>query len=543
MTTNATSTTSHTAGEQRRLPATSALVIFVYALFCIGVAAQPIIWLLGYIADDGFYYLQIARHIASTGISTFDGINPTNGYHPGWMALMSALACCFHTREGLVRAAVFTALALHGVAAFLLAKLLGRYVPARAAWLGACGWLLNPYALRIMLTGTEAPLLLAMVLATVLGYLAILDRNTPITLRASASLGAALGACILSRTDQVFLAVLILGHVLYRAWRSGGASDGSRNLGAALKTVIIAGVVCILVVMPWLIYSYHSVGTLRQDSSEMKTLWAAALPFGGPNTPPLLGALGFTIGSWLLQPAVGLGGASPETQEPIVFLVCLAIIVLGSRSAKAHPAWRSATGLLIPVWGLLLVVGVLYGLYVKQLQIWHLAETALALYATMFLMLVMTVTSASSPKTAKIVWTVTVLFILAPIFRGTILKASYPWQRDVYRHGAGLYAHAPAGARIGCFNTGIPAYFSDREIINLDGLVNHAAVPYWKAHRFDEYLRDAHIDYIADEDYSLARGRQFSHGKLPTKVIATTPLTGWDPPVRSLFRIVSTPAP
>ncbi|MCA9573619.1 MAG: hypothetical protein KC656_37550, partial [Myxococcales bacterium] len=41
--------------------------------------------------DDSFYYLEIARHIVAGQGSTFDGIHPTNGYHPLWMAVCTAV--------------------------------------------------------------------------------------------------------------------------------------------------------------------------------------------------------------------------------------------------------------------------------------------------------------------------------------------------------------------------------------------------------------------------------------------------------------------
>jgi hypothetical protein len=38
--------------------------------------------------DDANYYLLVARNIAATGTSTFDGQSLTNGYHPLWLALL-----------------------------------------------------------------------------------------------------------------------------------------------------------------------------------------------------------------------------------------------------------------------------------------------------------------------------------------------------------------------------------------------------------------------------------------------------------------------
>src|SRR5207249_52514 len=38
--------------------------------------------------DDAFYYFQIARHLAQGRGFTFDGIHPTNGFHPLWLFLL-----------------------------------------------------------------------------------------------------------------------------------------------------------------------------------------------------------------------------------------------------------------------------------------------------------------------------------------------------------------------------------------------------------------------------------------------------------------------
>jgi len=44
-----------------------------------------------FMADDSFYYFQIARNIASGIGSTFDGNNLTNGYHPLWLIITSLI--------------------------------------------------------------------------------------------------------------------------------------------------------------------------------------------------------------------------------------------------------------------------------------------------------------------------------------------------------------------------------------------------------------------------------------------------------------------
>src|SRR5579871_74863 len=55
------------------------------AAFSLGI----VVWLLAagiqVTDEDGFYYFKIAQHVARGEGSTFDGLHPTNGYHPLWL--------------------------------------------------------------------------------------------------------------------------------------------------------------------------------------------------------------------------------------------------------------------------------------------------------------------------------------------------------------------------------------------------------------------------------------------------------------------------
>ncbi|MCC6194126.1 MAG: hypothetical protein IT518_06620 [Burkholderiales bacterium] len=41
--------------------------------------------------DDAFYYLVPAKNFVRSGVMSFDGVNPTNGFHPLWMAAVTLL--------------------------------------------------------------------------------------------------------------------------------------------------------------------------------------------------------------------------------------------------------------------------------------------------------------------------------------------------------------------------------------------------------------------------------------------------------------------
>ena len=68
-----------------------------WALTAVCAAWIGLIWLwepayLTLTVDDSYYYLQIARHLAAGDGFTFDGLNPTNGFHPLWLLLLSLIA-------------------------------------------------------------------------------------------------------------------------------------------------------------------------------------------------------------------------------------------------------------------------------------------------------------------------------------------------------------------------------------------------------------------------------------------------------------------
>jgi hypothetical protein len=56
---------------------------------------------LPFFEDDFFYYLVVAKNLVLHGVSTFNGIQPTNGYHPLWLLINALLYRIFGDRESL----------------------------------------------------------------------------------------------------------------------------------------------------------------------------------------------------------------------------------------------------------------------------------------------------------------------------------------------------------------------------------------------------------------------------------------------------------
>lgn len=62
------------------------IVVMSISLYAALSDAQNLSW-HWFIRDDAYYYFKVAQNISEGQGSTFDGINPTNGYHPLWMLI------------------------------------------------------------------------------------------------------------------------------------------------------------------------------------------------------------------------------------------------------------------------------------------------------------------------------------------------------------------------------------------------------------------------------------------------------------------------
>jgi hypothetical protein len=74
----------------------------------------------------------------------------------------------------------------------------------------------------------------------------------------------------------------------------------------------------------------------------------------------------------------------------------------------------------------------------------------------------------------------------------------YPWQADMRLGADWLAVNTAPQERIGAFNAGILAYYSGRTVINLDGVVNGAALGAIRERRILSYIQSQEIDYLFD---------------------------------------------
>ena len=486
-----------------------------YLFLAIGASLPTVV---NGLPDDAFYYLQVARHVASGLGSTFDGVEPTNGYHPLWMWLLIPVQA---VTRGAPEVSLRAALLLSGLLSLLSLWMLQRLLRARAgAWAAVTGLLLlawpRIFGLTTNLLESGLVLLLLFAVAWVLhrsgtappalnrsdtaplapdrGSIApwAPDRSCTVP-RASAwvpvvLLGAILGAACLARLDTVFLAVAFGVIGLHAAWKHRFPWDDEaaplRSRAGALAAT--AGVLAMAgaMVVPYLVWNLARFGHLQPVSGFVKSTF--------PHPRPHLAYI-WMYKEFTLLLVLGL-----------VFFVAslrrgastwLRILGLFGLAAALHMAWT----VLFMGWGVdrwyfvLLVPAGLLG------TPW-LVEEALA-----------RLPRAPAPaKGGRRPWTARRVARVALVAGGIV--AAVGVQAVSYRLRAERHLDAtrevalwardnlPADAVFGMSDAGVFAFFSGRVTVNLDGLINNYR--YQEAlrdGRFRDYLASRRIDFIYDQ--------------------------------------------
>jgi hypothetical protein len=498
--------------------------------------SHPPSWLVGLVPDDAFYYLQIARHLAAGHGSTFDGVHTTSGYHPGWMALLVPLAAALPESGALLRGALVLELLLHVAAAVALIGLFRRFTTPGLAVVGAVCWLANPFALYLSLQGVESALYalsLVILVRTVFRFV----ESPPAALRPHLELGGALALCFLARTEAGILAAVtcLVAPALRGSppWRRAG-----------LRSAVLIGATFTLGVLPWFLYCWLATGSPWQTSGVAKALWSQQL-FNALSPAERGIRAAVVTGRWLAPPWIG------TLDEPLDWLnpfVCVAMIPaacgllraarrpLENRPLIAWSAWLIGTTIL---------TGLIYGLFYWDAPDWYHTQPALLIFILIYAWIVHAA-GAGGRWGAVFGKGVPALLLLLTLFGAFSFYAdppiSYPWQWDFYNSQAEFEKLVPPGEPIGCFNAGIPGFFSQRRIVNLDGLVNDSVVPYFRTRTLDRYFHDEGIHYLADETFCLERAAPFLSGPVRLRPLASVPLRNWYAPRRFLWR-VETAAP
>ena len=491
------------------------------------------------IPDDAFYYFEIARNIANGRNVTFDGETLTNGFHPLWVVFLTPLYWITDDPDLAVHLA-FTIAALLGVGTALLVFAIVRTLTGNA-WAGLAGatfYALHPQIIIESINGMETALTVFFVALTIWLFVRIVCGEERTSWASYTWLGASGGLMVLSRTDTAFILPPVLLFVLVRGRFWEFFRDRSLRVWAG---PVVAGGAALLVVTPWLVWTLVSFGTVVQVSGlagsefDREAFLAAN---GSSLTTQLERAWDVTSNTFFTQ-LPNLYFVPRGASTTLVLFVAGAVLVtmlLAPFARQRGQVTKQIGLLLIPT------LGVAAALLFHSAIRWHVREWYLApagvIGAALFgvtvsyahSVLLRTCVAWRSRSTAGGADSAGVEQQGAPspaqAWRGAAMASLYgvvlllligvygpqrsedwvrrlPHRENMLETALWIADNTDPEGSVGSFNAGIIGYFSERTVVNLDGVVNEDAFHARQDGRLGEYIREREIRYLADFPGSL----------------------------------------
>jgi hypothetical protein len=436
------------------------------------VSALPIEKLIAFVPDDAFYYLQISKNSAKNLGWTFDGVEPTSGFH-----LLHALLLDFIFR-------VFPEISFHSI--FLIVGNLGSLLLLAAFTLtviSISNSFGNKYAWVAFIVFTPLTVIfqstammessLVVFFASVVLYLIVTENLSVVDPHASRSfflwmslLAGFLGS--LARSDFGLLpGSLLIGFFLFKFF---GLNLKIRHLLA----IFIGSCFGLLVLF---IHNFNISGSIFQNSAKMKSHWNGL--FGNNFRAPLNMFLDLILPFW-----------SEITFVPklimMLFLVS-SVIAMFIKAKSGNVSLSLSLGILFPVTGYV----IFYSFNSQSFQIWYVAIfTSIAAFLLAGLL-----------NTFRLpTWTlISLVVILVPLNlkQSYDARAPYALQEDLYE-AAKFVKNSPLENLYGSWNAGILGFFSDNRVVNIDGLANDQILEYVKNGDLFGYLTQRKITHLID---------------------------------------------
>lgn len=458
--------------DLKKIPIASAIfIILLLSVRLLFFFNSPQDRLIGIIPDDAFYYIQMASHRAEEGVWTFDGTSPATGFHflygyflvfifklypeINWTSIyliVGAISCL--TISASVYFLVKTATEIYGKAAALAAIL--------------------PFlSFPIIMQSTvmmESWLVILLSSLTVF-FVAKQEEASPKFLFALFLVGL-LGS--LSRTDYGMLPGFLFC-TIFLAEKFKITPTVVRSF-AILMGAFIG--VCVV-----LIQNYFISGQLAQASAQTKLFWSSVA--GHSIFAPLQLVLSISFPTFDFI----------ERQGKIILLLAsfLAVTYSSIKSIKLANEENKSLPAALLIGCALTVVGYIffYRHNSGALQPWYSSNFIAPISITM--------TAVFHYLFGRRAFITFPFVFLVYLLSGSKDILAIPWLHQAGMMNAGLYVRTLDGSStFAAWNAGIISYFSEKPLVNIDGLTNDEVLPYIKSNKLMDYLKLKRIDYVVD---------------------------------------------
>lgn len=446
----------------------------------VAAALHPADWILERLTvDDTFLLLRSIQGWAEHGVPTFDGIHRTNGFQALWAIVLLPLAACFPQPELLLRATLLLAAVVNtatGVVLFRWSAVRLRD-PRMALWVAAiwCGYCV---AARPAMIGLENCLLglLTAIAVTIVG-----DPKSP-TLLGTIARAAVCSAMIWTRLD----ALLIAAPLWLATLRAGRRAIPAFALGGL---ILASGTIGLMTFNNWAGGSWTPVsGMVKRDiAAQIEPHWSIGVVGEALIDSVRQGTKALTI---------GVGNVWPPALSTATRII--APILIGIAAWRYRAPGAGWVGLwLIACTAHILGIRLWLGEYHADALWYYSVEGVLGVVAFTWAAARLTGAGRSGAALAIGVGVIKLPIALLSLFLPSLHEtvdsnrlAAARWIRE----------NVPPNERLASWNAGELAFFSQRTIINLDGLVNDRAYfALLHAGRAGaEYLRENDVRWVVD---------------------------------------------
>jgi len=219
-----------------------------------------------YSTDDAFYYYKVAMNITSGHGVTFDGINPTNGFHPLWMLVCIPVFILGKINLILpLRVLVIVSALLSIGSGIFLFRLLKKFISNEVAAFIAVIWMFQPTIHDVVVVhGMESTISAFFIVAYV--YFLVHWQDEEITTKRLIQLGVIGGLTVLARLDNIFIVLLLGGWFVLKP------------LGSYLRNLIASDIALIFITGMLSYYIRLRAGPFYQEYS-ISLSWFLILAF------------------------------------------------------------------------------------------------------------------------------------------------------------------------------------------------------------------------------------------------------------------------
>jgi hypothetical protein len=454
--------------------------------------------------DDTFYGFSISKNIAHGNDMSFDGKDPSNGFQPLWLFVIAPFFLLTDNVYLSINLILTFATIIDILTLFLIFKFTKLFFDDKIALVAAALYGLNPLIIFQTLSGIDVILSVFFVMLTMFFYLKNKDN---LNLKNNIMLGIFLGLSILTRMDNIFLFAVIILHILFKNYKN--------KLKDAFKKCILITLIAFIINLPWLLWNFLTFGTILPSSGIARyELNHGIGPFFDYNLKSNLELMSENLYRSLGIIYHQLGVVNFDFNSITVLLpIFLTIILLFSISIKNIKKLN-----IFLTYGAFIFI--FYGFYFLGVQIRYFTP-----FIPAFLILLVLGLQSMSNKISKNknIFYIISLALLAIIIINGIQQWNdgyFKWQTPLYQDALWLKENTKSDEISASFNTGILSFFSERRVINLDGVVNSEAIAAIKNKSVVDYMKKKNVSTWVDiVHFNQTVYNEFKNGLLKIDIL------------------------